>query len=831
MKTRMKHFLWAIAFCVPISSQAQNTISGIIKTEKGDPIEGAKVYLKDYYSGDYSNEKGEFLLKSVKNGSYTLITSYFGYEVNLSVVKVESAAVSHVVVLKESTMTIEEMYVTATRANDKTPTTYANLDKEEIENKNFGQDLPFLLNTTPSTVVSSDAGAGIGYTGVRIRGVDPSRTNVTINGIPINDSESHSTYWVNMPDFASSTNSIQVQRGVGTSTNGAAAFGASINIKSDNIEEKAYAGIDNSIGSFNTLRTSVKAGTGLINNKFTFDTRLSRIVSDGFIDRASSNLKSFYMSGAWIGKKSLLKANVFVGRERTYQAWNGVPEAKYNGNSDSLLAHFNRNNFPGGIYQTTQDSINLFDSKDRNYNYYLYQNEVDDYQQDHYQLHFTHTFSERLTMNIAGHYTFGRGFYEQFRQDDDLSDYGINPFIVGTDTITTSDVIRRRWLKNHFYGGIFSLNYSVKNLKILVGAGANNYEGEHFGEVTWARIASNSEIGDRYYESKAQKTEVNGYVKANYQLKKFNFFLDLQVRNLDYSFVGMDDSYGELIELKQSVNYTFFNPKLGFMVDFNKQNNVYASFSIANREPVRGDFVENIARSIPKPEQLQNLEVGYRFTSSKFLANANYYWMNYKDQLILTGQINDVGSYTRTNVAKSFRSGIELELAYKVLKSLSLSGNLNISQNKIAQFTEFIDNYDNYDSDGNMIQDEIQHSNTDIAFSPNAIAGLGVHYSPIKNLDFNLYSKYVGSQFLDNTSSENRKLDGYFTSDFNVNYKILNVGLSEIVIGVMVNNLFNAQFVNNGYTWGYVAGGQRTIENFFFPQAGRNFLVRLALKF
>jgi len=826
MKTRMKQIGWVIALCIPISIQAQYSVSGTVKSTSGEAISNVKITVEGQYSGTFTNEKGEYSITQLKDGEYVLKTAAYGYEESKTSIQLAGKDITQDLSISLSALMIEEMQVAATRAGEKTPTTYSNLGKEQIASSNYGQDLPYLLNTTPSTVVTSDAGSGVGYTGVRIRGVDPTRTNVTINGIPINDAESHGTYWVNMPDFASSTDNIQVQRGVGTSSNGAAAFGASINIKSDNIEKKAYAMLDNSIGSFNTLKTTVKAGTGLINDKFTLDARLSRISSDGFIDRASSNLKSMYLAGAWIGKKSILKANVFVGNEKTYQAWNGIPEWKYKGNNDSLLVHYYNNSY------STADSINLFDSKNNTYNYYTYENETDNYQQDHYQLHFTHSFTEKLSLNVAGHYTYGRGYYEQYRREDKLSTYGLDPVINGTDTITTSDIIRRRWLDNHFYGGIFSLNYSnLKNLKLIVGGGVNNYEGTHFGEIRWARFASTSEIGDKYYDNDAQKMEVNGYAKANYQLKKFNFFIDLQMRHIDYSFVGMDESYGELIELEQDVNYTFFNPKAGLMVDFNERNNAYASFSIANREPVRGDFVESAARSLPKPEQLQNLEVGYRFKSPNFLANLNYYWMNYKDQLILTGQINDVGGYTRTNVAKSYRSGIELELAYRLLKNLSVTGNLNLSQNKIANFTEFVNNYDNYDTDGNMIQDVIEHKNTDLAFSPNLIAGIGINYSPIKNLDLNLYSKYVGAQFLDNTSSENRKLDGYFTTDFKVSYTIKNVGFSEIIIGALINNIFNEQYVNNGYTFGYVYGGQRIIENYYFPQAGRNFMVRLALKF
>lgn len=832
MKTRMMQIVWAIALCIPISIQAQHTIQGTVKSSNGETLAGVKITLEGLYSGTFSDEQGQYRFSQLKPGNYVLITHLLGYEPTRNAVTLTDKDETLNLTVSPSALMIEEVQVSGVRADDKTPTTHSTLTKSEISKANYGQDLPFLLETTPSTVVTSDAGAGVGYTGVRIRGVDPTRTNVTINGIPINDAESHGTFWVNMPDFASSSDNIQVQRGVGTSSNGAAAFGASINIKSDNIERKPYAEVDNSVGSFSTFRTTVKGGTGLINNQFAFDARLSRIVSDGFIDRAASNLKSFYLSGAWVGKKSLIKANLFSGHEVTYQAWWGVPEWKYKQNDDSLLTHFYNNYYPGGMYETAQDSANLFNSNPETYNYYTYENETDNYRQDHYQLHFTHAFNSKWSLNIAGHYTRGRGYYEQYRRNDDFATYGFNPVVLGGDTVTSTDLIRRRWLDNHFYGGIFSLTYTNhKNLKVIIGGGMNNYEGGHYGEVIWARFAAQSEIRDRYYENDAQKMEANGYIKANYQAGRFNFFVDLQGRFIDYSYLGMDESFGVLVPLAQAVNFTFFNPKAGLTYDFNEKNNLYASYSVANREPVRGDFIESSATSRPSPEQLQDLEVGYRHKSGRLLVNFNYFLMNYKDQLILTGQINDVGGYTRTNVAKSYRTGVELDAAYKLLKKLSISGNLMLSQNKIQNYNEYVDNYDNYDVDGNMIQDVIAHSNTDIAFSPNIIGGLGVHYRPVKNLDISLFGKYVGAQFLDNTSSTDRQLDAYFISNLRMSYSFYNIGFREITIGGVVNNLFNERYANNGYTWGYVAGGRRIVENFYFPQAGRHFLVRLTLKF
>ncbi len=831
MKTRLSKIITLFSLATTFSVSAQVSIHGTIRDPKGIPISDVKVQLENSYSGSFSNENGEFRITQLSRGSNSLKFQLKGYETELIETIISDKDLLLDVVLTPSIIMIEEIQISAVRAGDKTPTTYTNIGEEQIKKTNFGQDLTYLLQATPSTVVTSDAGAGVGYTGIRIRGVDPTRTNVTVNGIPLNDAESQGVYWVNMPDFASSTGNIQVQRGVGTSSNGAAAFGSSINIKSDNIEKEAYAVSDNSFGSFSTIRTTVKAGTGLINNKFTFDTRLSRISSDGYVDRASSNLKSFYISGAWIGKKSLLKANVFSGKEVTYQAWYGIPEAKLNGNSDSLTSHFYNNYYPGGTYQTASDSSNLFGSDPRKYNYYTYENEVDNYQQDHYQLHFTHSFSTKISINVAGHYTRGRGYYEQYKRGQDFSTYGLDTLFTGGDTISTTDLIRRRWLDNNFYGSVFSLNYNnLKNFKLIVGGGVNQYDGGHYGEIIWARNASQSEIGQRYYDNNAVKVEASGYIKANYQLKKMNLFADLQVRHLNYSYTGVEESFSNLIPIQESLQFTFFNPKAGLMYDFNDKNNVYASFSIANREPVRSDFIQSSKESRPKSEQLQNTEVGYRFHSRKFFVNANYYMMNYINQLILTGEINDVGAYNRTNVAESYRMGVELEAGYMLFKNLSITGNLTLSANKIKQFNEYVDNYDNYDSNGNMIQDIIAHSNTDIAFSPSVISNFGINYAPIKNLEINLLSKYVGKQYLDNTSNGTRKLDAYFTSNLTVNYTIKTWGFKEIQIGVLCNNLFNALYENNGYTFGYVTGGKRITENYYYPQAGRNFLVRLTLK-
>lgn len=816
MTTRIKTMICGAMLAVPLIGNSQVNISGTIQDDTGETLPGAIVSVEESFLKTRADLEGKYTLNKLRAGEYTIVFSYPGFENDTVRTEVFKKDIIIDITLQPTAQLLVETKVHHVRATETTPTTYTNISRKELDKQNFGQDLPFLLRFTPSTVVTSDAGAGVGYTGMRIRGVDPTRTNVTVNGIPLNDSESHGVFWVNMPDFVSSVENIQVQRGVGTSTNGASAFGASININTNELNRKAYGVIDNAYGSFNTWRNTVKAGTGLINNKFILDARLSRIASDGYIDRASSDLKSYYLSGAWIGKKTKVHANIFSGKEITYQSWYGTPESVINGSQEEITAYADRN------YIFGNNRENLLNSG-RTYNFYTYENEADNYQQDHYQLHLTHRFNKYLQLNAAGHYTYGRGYYEQYREGDDFSTYGLAPLVIGSDTVTTTDVIRRRWLDNHFFGGLFTLNYNKGAFNATLGGAANQYLGDHFGELIWTEFASDSDIRDRYYDNSSDKTEANGYLKLNYRKQRVTYYLDLQYRHIDYSFLGVDEVNGELKEVGQNVTYDFLNPKAGFMVDINNRNNIYFSMAIANREPVRRDFRESLPTNRPESERLMDIEAGYRYKGNDLMVNANVYYMHYQDQLILTGQINDVGGYTRTNVDESYRAGVELEAGYRIMKGLNIFGNVTLSSNKIASFTEYVDNYDT------GVQDTIAHSNTDLAFSPNAIASGGIEYSPIKNLNITFLSKYVGRQFLDNTSSEDRMIDAYFFSNLQLSYTVENVLFKEMVFSLSVNNVFDKLYENNGYTWGYVYGGQRTIENFYYPQAGRNFMARVTL--
>lgn len=703
---------------------------------------------------------------------------------------------------------LDEVNVNALRASEKTPMTFTNLSEEEIDQQNLGQDLPYLLSTMPSVVTTSDAGAGVGYTGFRVRGSDPTRVNVTINGIPLNDSESQGVWWVNMPDFASSIENIQIQRGVGSSTNGASAFGATINLKTDGLNTKAYALSNNTVGSFKTLKNNVEFGTGLLNGKFTFDGRLSRITSDGYIDRATSDLKSFYLSGAYYGSDEVLKGIVFSGKERTYQAWNGVP-----------------------LNYLENDSLRTFNS-------YTYENEVDNYGQTHYQLHYTKQLNSNSNYNLSFHYTKGAGYYEQYKASESFSDYGFSEIIIQDDTINETDLIRSKWLDNDFYGTVFSYNTSIDNMDLTFGGAWNTYTGKHYGEVIWAQYASDSELGHIYYDNDATKDDFNVYTKLNYQYNdKLSLYADLQRRTIDYTFIGFDQE-GNNVE--QSADFDFFNPKFGVFYQMNQNRSAYASFAVANKEPNRNDFVESSPDSRPQHETLFDTELGYKINGNKLQFGINAYYMVYENQLVLTGQINDVGAYTRTNIDYSERKGIEVEAAYVISEKLKWVGNATFSENKIANFTEYVDNWDTWG------QETIHYEDTDISFSPDLIWASTFSYQLNDHLNAQFISKYVGDQYIDNTSSQERMLEAYLVHNARFSVNINSKVFKTTKITFQANNLLEEKYSNNAWIYRFISDGYdpRPDDPYvnanseggydmagYFPQAGRNYLLGISLGF
>lgn len=798
------------------SSFAQFSIYGTIKDSLANPVVGATIKIADTYKGTFSDNNGYFKLNNLDTSSYAIEISSIGYETKKLAVKNLTENRAYKIILKESQQNLDELIVAATRVKENAPIAHNNISYSDIEKNNLGQDIAFLLQNSTSLVSTSDAGAGVGYTGFRIRGSDGTRINVTVNGIPINDAESQGTFWVNMPDFASSTENIQIQRGVGASTNGAGAFGATVNLQTTTLKEKAYGEIATSYGSFNTQKYTTKFGTGLINKHWAFDGRASYIKSDGYIDRATSDLKSYYLSAGYYADKTSVKIIHFAGKEKTYQSWWGTPESRITGNKEDMETHAMNNGLDSA------QTHNLLNSG-RTYNFYEYDNEIDNYQQDHFQLLFSHQFSSKLSANAALHYTYGRGFFEQFRKQDKFSNYNLDPFIAGTDTISRTDLIRRRWLDNHFYGATYSLNYTSSKLSLVLGGGYNRYDGDHFGEIIWMEYAKNTNIRDKYYDNNAQKEDFNIFLKANYLIgEKLTLFGDLQIRTVTYSTKGIDNN---LREIHVDTNFVFFNPKGGLNYQFNDKLRAYASVSVANREPVRTDFIDNPADEQPKHEMLIDYEAGIGLKLKKIGLKANFYYMDYTNQLVLTGELNDVGSSIRTNVDKSYRTGIEVEGTFLISKKVALNANATFSQNKINNFTEVI--FD-YTTDFDVVENN--YTNTDIAFSPNVIAAASINYSPVKQLNLMVQTKYVGKQFLDNTSNNNRAIDAYQTVDARISFILLPKKMKELSFHLMVNNIFNTMYSSNGYTFSYIFNDLIT-ENFYYPQAGTNFLAGLVLKF
>lgn len=703
---------------------------------------------------------------------------------------------------QDSTKTekLDEVLVKAVRVDAKSPITHTNVTKKEIAKRNLGQDIPILLNFLPSVVTTSDAGAGVGYTGIRVRGVSSQSTNVTINGIPYNDAESLGTFWVNLGDFASSVESLQLQRGVGTSTNGSGAFGASINVLTDAVSKESTGEISNSFGSFNTRKHTVKFSTGLMKDHFEIAGRLSNITSDGYIDRASTDLKSYFLQGSYVDDNTLIKAVMFGGSEVTYQSWFGI---------DAETLANDRTFNPAGQYTDDDGNIQLYDR------------EVDDYMQDHYQLHWNQRYNSQWSTTIGLNYTYGRGFFEQFREDDDFETYGFEELTVNGETVNTTDLVRRRWLDNDLYVINASANYKNNNLDLIFGTSFSHYDGDHFGEVIWAEFASQSDIRDRYYEGNGKKNDFSVFSKANYRLnERIKLYGDLQVRNVNYETSGINSN---LTEFLVDENYTFFNPKVGITYELNDRNDLYFSYARANREPSRDDFENN---PTVEPEQLNDFEFGWRHNKGNFSFNANFYAMLYNEQLVLTGNIDNVGNPIRTNSGESYRLGLELEAVIPVTPKLTLQPNATISTNRNRETI--------IPFDGELVN----LGATDIAFSPELIAANAIVFQPVENFQVSLLSKFVGEQFMSNTEAELSRLDSFFVNDLNITYTIKPKSIFDSVVFTgLVNNIFNEKYVSNGYYFTFDddfsnPGTITTVEGAgFYPQATTNFLVGMTLNF
>ncbi len=781
-----------------VQANAQNyQVSGKV-TDKDLELPDVSVYAKGSNLGTLTDDDGKYKLE-LPAGKHVLVFAYGNQkEIRLNLTQDTILNVD----LSDAIESLEEVMVRSVRVNADSPITHSNITKEEIKERNLGQDIPILLNFLPSVVSTSDAGNGVGYTGIRVRGSDASRVNVTLNGIPYNDQESQGTFWVNLPDFASSTENLQLQRGVGTSTNGSGAFGASLNILTDGISEDAYGEIGNSFGSFNTRRHNVKFSTGLLQDKIEISGRLSNIQSDGYIDRAFSDLKSYFLQGNYRDENTLIKALVFGGHNITYQSWFGI---------DAQTLREDRTFNPAGQYT------------DENGNTQFYDNEIDDYKQDHYQLHWNQKFNKNWSSNLGLNYTYGRGYFEQYREDADMAFHNIGPLLItsenGSVFINETDLIRRRWLDNDYYVVNGNINYTDNAWDITAGGFYSYYTNDHFGEVIWARFAGLSEIRDEYYRGNGTKKEVTVFTKATHRINnQWSVYGDLQGRFINYKTTGLTS---DLVNLLVDEDFNFFNPKAGATFQADQNNQLYVSYGRAQREPRRTDFEEGITDA----EKLDDYELGWRFETSKVKVNTNLYYMDYQDQMVLTGQLDDVGAPIRETSGESYRLGLEIDAEINFNKLFSTRPNLALSRNKNQDFSAEID--------GELVN----LGTTNISFSPEIIAGNMLMFHPNEQFQIGLLTKYVGEQYMGNIDFESSKLDAFFTNDLNIVYELKNVGFfKSILINGLINNIFNEKFVSNGYFFTFDdTNEQGETQTFggagYYPQAGINFLLGATFRF
>jgi iron complex outermembrane receptor protein len=808
---------------------AQGPVSGTVTDARtGEALPGATILL-DGTPHATTDAGGAFSLPAVPAGAHELRISYLGYELLAQPVQGQPGMQLVNKALRPSGVVTGEALVTASQANDRTATAYTNLSGQDLARRNFGQDLPYLLDQTPSVVVNSDAGAGVGYTDIRVRGTSNTGINMTINGVPLNDPESHGSFLINLPDLASSVHSLQIQRGVGTSQNGGAAFGASINISTLDLRREAYGETQNSYGSFNTWKNNVSFGTGLLGGHFLLDGRLSRIASEGYMNRAASDLKSYYFAAGYQAKNTLLKFITFSGREKTYQAWNGVPEPAVTGDRNLLHTYVENGEL------SVADSARVV-QEGRRYSYYTYDNQTDNYQQNHYQLHLSQGLGADWNIGAALHLTRGLGYYESYRARRKFVDYGLQDVLIGGQTITRTNLVDRKWLDNYFYGGTFALNYQPRandKLQATLGGAWNRFENDHYGEIIWAQYASNSSLGQRYYFNDASKTDFNVYLRATWQLLPWlSVYGDAQLRHIDYAIKGLESGQNDV---STSASYTFYNPKSGVTIKLSEGQQLYTSYAVGQREPVRSDFTDRAAGSPPaQAEYLEDYELGYRFNRADLSwlgprtalrLEANGFFMAYQNQLVATGQLNDVGTALRTNVARSNRQGVELTAFVSADDKISLSSNLTLSRNRILDYRDVT-----YDANFNPV--EAAPRTSTISYSPAVVTAHTLEGQPLKGLRVALLYKAVGRQYLDNSANDARSLAAYQVLDFRLRYTIRPAFVKEIELGLLVNNVLNREYVANGYTYSYVgASGRQETFNWYFPQATRNYLVSVGMKF
>ncbi len=796
----LKRMLGLFLFSSPLLMSGQNSIEGfILSSDDKLPVVGALIRLDSTFLSTSSDMNGHFSFSGLKKPSYQAKISHLSF-VQQNIL-LSPGRNDYSISLSPKFYLADEINITATRVDFKNGSAFTNISREELQSKNLGQDIPYLINNQPSIVVTSDAGNGIGYSGIRLRGNDATRLNVTINGIPVNDAESHQVYWVDLPDLASSIDNIQLQRGLGSSTNGSGAFGGSLNIQTKHFSPTPYGEINSSAGSFNSLKNTVSFGTGLFHNLFSIDGRLSAISSDGYIDRASSDLKSLYLSAGMYQTKQSIRFIMISGKEKTYQAWNGIPQ--------EILDTNRTFNLSGQYF-------------DQNGKEYFYNNQTDNYQQDYYQLLYSRVLTSNVNANIALHYTHGKGYYEEFKNEATPGSYNLEPIIIGDSTISAFNLIRRKWLDNDFYGFTFSFNYENKKWAVNIGGAANRYNGLHYHEIIAAEILPATTFPYEYFRDTANKNDANIFLRANYSVtERIDITVDLQERIVSYSFDGLNPDF---TEGRQKISLNFFNPKISVNYRPNSLQRIYGYAGMGHKEPVRDDYLAATSAHRPEVESMNDFEAGYEFRNEKLSLSVNLYHMDYASQLVLTGKINDVGEYIRESVKNSSRSGIETQVGYTLSKKIDAKVNFTFSKNRIENYVEYVDKDD-------WTQVANTYKNTEIAFSPSLISGGELSYHISKNLIFQFNEKYVGKQYLDNTSASTRQLEAYFLGGLTGKWTIPVKGLQRLEVTMMINNIFDQKYIPSGYTFSYYEGSTRSDYNYYFPQAGRNWMAGIKVVF
>ncbi|HLN55641.1 MAG TPA: TonB-dependent receptor [Bacteroidales bacterium] len=787
-------------------AQENYSIGGKVRDINGEPLAGASVTIENTFLGVSTAADGTYSFRGLHEGTYTLRFSYIGFEVQEKEIKVPGDPGPDITLTPLSYLT-GEVLVNATRASNHAPLAYSSIERDILKKTNVASDMPYLLSLTPSLVETSEAGNGVGYTGMRIRGTDANRINVTIDGIPLNDPESHTVFWVDLPDLASSIDNIQIQRGVGTSSNGAGAFGATVSLQTLNPEPEPYAELNSAYGSFNTYRNMVSASTGMISDRFAVQMRYSDLHSDGYIDRTWSNHRSAYLSGLYRTGRSLLKTNIILGEEHTGLGWWGVPV-------DSI--NTNRKYNPAGEYT------------DENGNTRYYGNESDNYNQDHYQLIYSLKATESLNINAALHYTKGKGYYEEYKEDQPFSEYNLAPVIAGGETVSSTDLIRRKWLDNDFLGLVYSASLRKNRADFTLGGGLNTYLGDHYGTIIWMGNTGGTEKDYRWYFNKSTKSEFNIFGKLNYGLSdRTRIFGDLQYRFISYDMNGQDD---DLKDLTQQHRFGFFNPKAGLFHNINPNQDAWLSFAVANREPTRADYKEASGDEAaePLPETLYDVEAGYKLRSGKSSLAVNLYGMFYNNQLVPTGELSNVGYPIMSNVPKSYRLGVELSSAVKLMEYMTWNANLTISRNKILDFTEYYTDYNTADWSSQYLSKNL--GLVDIAYSPSTVFTNDISFAK-GWVGLHFITKYVARQYFDNTMNEGRSIDPYLVNNLRLDFSPVIHNVEGIDLQFIINNILNEEYENNAYGGNWYEDGAEKTWAYYFPQAGINYMLRLGIRF